>query len=64
MELENENESNSKRAQELEAENEKISAEFHKIQKKYNSEVRDIERENEQLKKILSENGDFAKHNQ
>ena len=51
MELENENETNFKRITELEEENDKLTRDFEKIQLKYNSEVRQVEKENDTMKK-------------
>ena len=63
-ELENENKQNAKWVQELEATNEIIAKELEKVQQKYNNEVKVIEKENEQLKKQLSETSGNSKLNQ
>ncbi len=61
--LELENQENSKRADDLEHENQQISKELQKLQLKYKNEVVKIEKENEMLKKSLEQTGDAAKIN-
>ena len=51
MELENENETHLKRIQEVEDENYTLKREWEKITQKYNTEVRQVEKENETMKK-------------
>lgn len=63
MELENENESNIQKVKEYEDLSEKLSKELEKLQLKYNNEVRQVEKENEVLKRSLSSTGDQAKIN-
>lgn len=64
VELENENEENSRRAKEAEDLCERLQKEFDKLSEKYNKEVRAVEKENELLKRSLLDSGDQAKLNQ
>ena len=55
---------NNKRVKESESASEKFEKELEKLQQKYNSEVKVIEKENEKLKKIMADSSDMAKINQ
>lgn len=57
-------EANNKRVKESESASEKMEKELEKLQQKYNSEVKVIEKENEKLKKIMADSSDMAKINQ
>lgn len=62
-ELENENESNGRKARDLEETCERLTKELEKVQAKYNSEVRAVEKEIDALRKSLTNTGDNAKIN-
>ena len=63
MELEQENEVNSKKVAELEESNEQLIAEYEKLQSKYSVEVKDVERETETLRRTLADTSGQAKLN-
>jgi len=64
VELENENEHNSRRLIELEHENESISKELERLKEKYSREVKEVGKENEQVKASLQEYVDQSKASQ
>ena len=63
MELEQENEVNSKKVAELEESNEQLIAEYEKLQSKYSVGVKDVERETETLRRTLADTSGQAKLN-
>ena len=63
LELEQENEVNSKKVAELEESNEQLIAEYEKLQSKYSVEVKDVERETETLRRTLADTSGQAKLN-